>query len=58
MSLRKPEEDIRSPGAGITGSCKPSDLGVGNGLGPPEEEQVLSAAELSLQPSPTLPQMR
>lgn len=27
---QRPREDIRFPGAGVTGSCKPPDVGVRN----------------------------
>ena len=27
---QKPEEDIRFPGAGVTGGCEPPDVGVMN----------------------------
>lgn len=28
--LGRPEEDIGSPGTGVTGGCEPPDLGTGN----------------------------
>ena len=28
--IQRPEEGIRSPGAGITGSCEPPDVDAGN----------------------------
>lgn len=56
--LRKPEEDVRSPEAELQVVVSHLIWVLGMNLGPLGEEQVLSAAELSLQPCPTLPQMR
>ena len=50
--LRRSEEGIGSPGAEVTGSCEPSDVGAGNQtlVFHKSSERVLLTTERSLQP--------
>ena len=41
------EDGIRSPGAGVSSSCEPPDVGVGNS-GPLEEQQAFLTTEPSV----------
>jgi hypothetical protein len=47
--LKRPEEDVRSPGTGVSGDCEPSCSWESNPV-TPQEQQVLLNAEPSLQP--------
>jgi len=46
----RPEKDTRYPGADITGSCKPPDVGSGTEFESRGKQQALLISEPSLQP--------
>jgi hypothetical protein len=49
-SVQRTEEDIGSPGTGVTGGCEPLFGCWESNLGPVQEKQVFLTTELTLQP--------